>query len=177
MSTAAKVYARSFYEVCSSRGDFDAGFADLNSFHEMCQKSSELGSITLKSTVVGAKRVAGVVKDLAAAAGLGKSASTFLIYLAAKRRLPDLPEILSTLEIMKERSRGVELGVIESATEMSADDYAGLVKAVEKRIEKTVKLEKKIVPGLLGGAVIRVDGKTYDASLRTQLEKFRSGLV
>ena len=50
-------------------------------------------------------------------------------------------------------------------------------RALEKMTGRKIRLECKVDPELLGGAVTRVGSKVYDGSLRTQLEQLKRRLV
>jgi F-type H+-transporting ATPase subunit delta len=42
---------------------------------------------------------------------------------------------------------------------------------------KEVVLQQEIDPGLLGGLLIELEGKVYDGSIRTQLEKMKQRIA
>jgi F0F1-type ATP synthase delta subunit len=42
---------------------------------------------------------------------------------------------------------------------------------------KTVLLEPRVDPAILGGVVVQVDSTVYDGSLRTQLSRLREHLL
>jgi F-type H+-transporting ATPase subunit delta len=75
---------------------------------------------------------------------------------------------------MIEASQGVLTGKVTSAVELSAEELDVLGAAIAKRVGSRVKLKPEVDASLLGGVVATVAGRTFDASLRTQLERFKN---
>jgi F-type H+-transporting ATPase subunit delta len=61
--------------------------------------------------------------------------------------------------------------------ELRSDDVERLKQLLQKVTGKTVILEQKVDPALIGGLVTRVGGLVFDGSLRTQLANMRQRLV
>ena len=66
---------------------------------------------------------------------------------------------------------------MKSAVEFSADELNVLGAALAKRVGAKVRLTQMVDPSFLGGVVATVGGKIFDASLRTQIERFRNELI
>lgn len=96
--------------------------------------------------------------------------------LADNRRLPLLPEISEIFEILKaakEKSVDVELTTAYALSDALVEQ---LTQALQKRLDRQVKLHTSIDQGLIGGAVIRAGDTVIDSSVRGKLNKLAESL-
>ena len=66
---------------------------------------------------------------------------------------------------------------IVSAVDLTAAQLKEITRTLEQVSGKTVQLEKKKDPSLLGGLVAKVGDVVYDGSVRTQLRALRDELA
>jgi F-type H+-transporting ATPase subunit delta len=176
MATVSSVYAKAIFELSKEKGQLDSLLAEIKSFAEMVEGNKQLKAVlsgsgfdpnarrAVLSGIFQATKVSGVVQKL-------------FELLVARGRIQALPQLVKELETMVEESHGVQMGVVTSAIELSQDEVNVLANTLAKRVGSKVKLSQKVDPALLGGMVATVSGKTYDASLRTQLERFKNELI
>lgn len=176
MASVAAVYAKALFETAQEKGQTDRVLSELSEFAAAAATNSALSAVL---SGMGMDPVARrkVLKDLASAADLSPLSAKFLDVLAEKNRAMALTEMVKELSLLVEESRGVVTGELKSAVELSADEISVLSAALGKKIGAKVKLAPSVEPSLLGGVVATVGGKTFDASLRTQLERFRNELI
>jgi F-type H+-transporting ATPase subunit delta len=118
-----------------------------------------------------------VLAETLAAMGISGVVGRLLELLVARSRMGDSPKILEELVALVEASKGVKAGQVKTAVELSQDELNVLGAALAKRVGGVVQLFQVVDPSLLGGVVATVSGKTFDASLRTQLERFKNELI
>lgn len=172
--SASKVYAEAFYDVAGA--SLDASIKDLRSFAEQCAGSPPLKTVLMGAAVEAAARQK-ILDDLLAALGTGDAARRLLKVLLRRSRLPLAGAIAQELEAMKDRREGILTGELKTAVTIDSAEVEGLAAALSKRVGRKVKLQQKVDPSVLGGFVAKVGGKTYDASLRTQLNKIKNELI
>jgi len=97
----------------------------------------------------------------------------FLSLLLERDRLGHLPGIVSCYRRLLNEAKGrVEAKVVSAAALDSA--LAERVRAQLKGMSgKDVVMEQEVDPSLLGGMMVELEGKIYDGSIRTQLEKMK----
>jgi len=106
-----------------------------------------------------------------AGSALGEHGANFVRTLAENRRLAFLPEISDQFEILKDEvERTAEVTVV-SASSLDESQQRKLAAALERRLNRTVRLQCDIDPSLIGGAVIRSGDLVIDGSLRTRLSR------
>jgi F-type H+-transporting ATPase subunit delta len=101
----------------------------------------------------------------------------FLSLLLERDRLMELAGIVSCYRRLLNEAKGrVEARVVSTDTLDAA-----LVEQLRQRLRglagKEVILQQDTDPSLLGGLLIELEGKIYDGSIRTQLEKMRQRIA
>ena len=102
---------------------------------------------------------------------LGDEGANFLRTLAANRRLAVLPEIATLFDTLKDTEQGVADVTVTSAAPLDTAQQKLLSGALEKRLQRTVRLHFATNPALIGGAVVQSGDLVIDGSLRTRLER------
>ena len=96
-----------------------------------------------------------------------------LSLLLERDRLVSLPSIASYYRRLLYEAKGrveAEVVSVTALEEATVERLRGVLQSVSG---KEVILHKRTDPGLLGGIVIQLEGKVYDGSIRTQLQKMR----
>lgn len=176
MATVASVYAKALFEVAGERGEIESVARELHEFWDMCESSPALCAVLAGPGIDPNSRGA-VLADILSAGKAGGLVGRFLKTLSERGRISAVPEILKKLEAMMDGSRGIISGSVRSAVELSSDEVSVLGSALAKRVGKKVKLSATVDPSLLGGVVAVVGGRTFDASLKTQIERFKNELI
>lgn len=176
MASVATVYARAIFEVTQENGEPATVLQELKDFQEACS-ANKLFQAVMLGPVVDPNRRKAILQEVTRSMGASNLAVRFLELLLARGRMAALSEIVGELENFLDGKNGVQRGEVRSAIELSADEIHVLGSALSKRIGKKVKLNASVDPDLLGGVVAIVAGKTFDASLRAQIEKFKNNLM
>ena len=96
--------------------------------------------------------------------------------LAENRRLPLLPEIAEIFDVLKaakEKSVDVDLATAYALSDALVEQ---LTQALQKRLDRQVKLHTSVDQSLIGGAVIRAGDTVIDSSVRGKLNKLAESL-
>jgi len=109
-------------------------------------------------------------------AGFEETIKNFLNVLAYNNRLLLIPEISHLYEEARaEQEKTLEAKVFSFA-ELCPSQRERLEKSLSKRLQRTVSLNIKVDPSLLGGAKILAGDVVIDGSVRGRLEKLRIAL-
>jgi F-type H+-transporting ATPase subunit delta len=101
----------------------------------------------------------------------------FLSLLLERDRLMELAGIVSCYRRLLNEAKGrVEARVVSSSTLETA-----VVEQLRERLRglagKDVLLQQETDPSLLGGLLVELEGKVYDGSIRSQLEKMKQRIA
>ena len=114
-----------------------------------------------------------IVVQVAKALQLSPLAVRFLSLLLERDRLTFLPSILSRYRRLLDEMKGRVEAQVVTTSPLEGAMLDGLREVLQRISGKEVVLHQDTDPGLIGGVIIQLEGKIYDGSVRTQLEKMR----
>jgi F-type H+-transporting ATPase subunit delta len=97
----------------------------------------------------------------------------FFLLLADHERLSRVGAIQAVFAAMLNRQRGITRAIIRSASPLSADLLEEIARTFGSITGRKVLATVEVVPDLIAGVIVEVDGKVYDGSLRSELSKLR----
>jgi F-type H+-transporting ATPase subunit delta len=172
--SVARRYARALLEVALDKKVAPAMAERLAEAKALLHGNAELRNILLNPAVSADK------KKKIAHAIWGKSDALFALLmglLAGRGRIALLPSIAAAYADLWNAHRGVVAAEAISATPLAAAQQTALAASARTLSGREVELSTALDPNLLGGVVLKMDGRTYDGSVRTQLQRLRARLT
>jgi F-type H+-transporting ATPase subunit delta len=111
--------------------------------------------------------------ESALGAKITKTTARFLGLLIDKKRFDLLPMVSADLGKLVNEKNNVAKAHVRTARPMSADDQQKLKDKLKNFAGKTIELEVKEDPELIGGLIVRLGDWVLDSSLRGQLRKLK----
>ena len=171
---SAIVYANAIYGAAADAGRAEEVGRGLSDLVTAIASTPALGRV-LWNPAVPPEAKARVLAELAEGsdAVLGRS----LAVLHENGRLPLLPDVQEAYA-RRYAEENDELDVVlTTAVEISEAQTEELRETLARATGKTIRLERRIDPAILGGIVLRVRGLLVDASIRRRLELLRHDLL
>jgi F-type H+-transporting ATPase subunit delta len=109
--------------------------------------------------------------------GIGIYASNLARILIGKGKFSLLTEIYDEYLLMLDNIRGVEKAEVVSAIQLDEKDLIKLAEQLGKISGKKVTLTLRVDPQIIGGIILRIEGKILDGSTRSQLAALRNHLI
>lgn len=107
-----------------------------------------------------------------------KLAASFAALLVKNDQVASLSAILECFDVLWRKKQGIVAAEIVSARQLSPGTLAELKAFIVARVsEKQVEMTERIDKKLIGGAVLRYDGRLLDLSLRNKIDKLKKDLV
>jgi F-type H+-transporting ATPase subunit delta len=100
----------------------------------------------------------------------------FLAVLSDHQRLSELPAIAEYFQRLLDQTLGRVRIAIRSARVLDPAQEQQIAAAFARLTGKQVMPAAVVDPELLGGVLVEVEGKVYDGSVRTQLERLAKEL-
>jgi F-type H+-transporting ATPase subunit delta len=172
---AARRYARALLDVARERQD-EGLRADLERLAALFSSHAELRHVLLHPSLPLEKKRA-VVRALW---GQGKPSELLLRLvdlLVARDRLELLPLIAQDYGRLWNTQRGVVEAEAVSARELGEDEASGVSAAVARATGRRVELKRRVDASLMGGLLLRMEGRIYDGSVRGRLRALRARLA
>jgi F-type H+-transporting ATPase subunit delta len=117
-----------------------------------------------------------VLLEVAKGFQLSPMVTHFLCLLLDRGRLPLLAAIFAHYRNLLDEAKGRVQARVVTASPLESSMLGRLRGALEKVSSKEIVLNAEIDPELIGGAVVEIEGKIYDGSIRTHLEKMKERL-
>ena len=161
-------YASALFDLASEAGSVTAVEGDLDKLRRALHESAELSAL-IRNPQVSRGQLGKVMGGMSAHLGLSTLTGNFLGVLAQNRRVGDLPAISRAFTAIAAAQRGEVSAEVASAHPLSAGQLTELETRLRAREGRTVKLQSRVDPALLGGLVVTIGSKRIDASIRTRL--------
>ena len=164
-SQAASIYARAAFEYASEQGEV----ASWSSFLERAAQVFALSEVkkAIQLRLLSQRELLDVLDNVLAPAG--ETQQHLLWLLADKKRLLDLPDILSAFLMLCAEANQEMAATVSSVVPLAKTQLQDLAEALSDREGQSVKLDNVLDPTLLGGFIVRMGDKVIDRSLGRSL--------
>jgi F-type H+-transporting ATPase subunit delta len=170
----ARRYARALLEVAETKNAAPEIAKQLADTSALLAQNPDLGRALLNPAIPLEKKrklVAGVWSR-------GNPLLLRLLTLLLERgRLGLLPAVTKAYEDLWNEHRGIVAAEVVSAVPLNPAQREALSKAAQKLAGREVALQASVDTTLRGGAILRMNGRTYDGSVRSQLQRLRAQLA
>lgn len=174
-SEVGRHYARVLLETVVAGGageeELDRLAAGLEEFAVSLERSPELLK-TLISPAIARPRRARLAEAVADRILPGSRLGKFVSVMVARERSENLAETAGAFRAALDERRGIVEADVVSARQLDESDRASLREAIGTAFSGTPRLRFREDPELLGGFVIRIGNRVYDASIHRQLSRF-----
>ncbi len=168
-------YAKAFFETAKEKNLLNQLKADIESILEVCTESADF-ILLLESPVVKTSKKAALLKTIFEGKVHGLSLN-FLLLITKNKREDHIPGICRNFLDLTRKDQNIKSAILTTASEVSADIINKIQDLLSKELDATIELSSKVNPEILGGLVLRLDDKQYDASVATQLKKIKQSLL
>jgi F-type H+-transporting ATPase subunit delta len=168
-------YAKAFFTLAKEKGLTIELRKDAGLVASVCESSSDF-ILMLESPVVKTSKKAEALK-LIFEDKVNVLSLNFLLLIIENKRESYIPGIFRNLEDLYRHEEGIKSAVLTSAQPLNDALVLQIRKTLETEFNAKVELRQKVDVNLIGGFVLRVEDKQYDASLSTQLKKIREQLL
>ena len=169
--TAARPYARAFFEMAQEAGQLDAWQQGLALASAIADDADMKGF--LESPDALPREIGEVFLSVLEAAGLeaDDDLKNAVRLLAENSRLPALPAINALFAALKQEAEGKIEVRVRSAQELSDEQQKEIARSMSKRLGKEVSVTTEIDESLIAGAVITAGDLVIDGSASGRIQK------
>ncbi|HKE86206.1 MAG TPA: ATP synthase F1 subunit delta [Vicinamibacterales bacterium] len=176
MRASAARYARALLDVAIKESDPERAERELATFVDLVGTHPELQRV-IANPVVSAADKRRVVQQLVARLQLTTPVAKLLLLLAARGRLPLLPDLLDVYRERLMEHRQIVRAEITTAAPLSQERAAQLQQRLSSVTGRAVTMTTKVDASIIGGVITRIGGTVYDGSVAAQLAKVRDRLA
>lgn len=167
-------YAKAVFETAQQSDALDAVYGDFQQLVKLLNESKELSAfVRIRSQ--GQSRAE--ILDKIFLESFHPLTLKFLKFLVYKNRLEILqPVVQGFIELYREK-RGIAAMDVTSYGPLEEAALNEIGQKWNRRLNKSVELDFKTDPSILGGIVFKIKDHVHDYSIKGQLEKLRQQLI
>jgi len=172
----ARRYAKALLALGIQQQTYDALGKELDRTAETFARSPEL-RVALENPVFPFEKRRLVLEDVARRLALSKTVRNFVMLLLDKGRIGALPDIARAHRTLVDEHAGRVRATVTTVRPLDPVLESRLKSALERQSGKTVLLDKREDPTIVGGLITQLGDIVYDGSVRTQLLQLREQLL
>lgn len=167
-------YAQALYDLAWDGRSTEKVAADLKSFAAAVAESADLQRL-IRSPVFTAEQQIKALEAILARIGVSGLAANFVKLAASKRRLFAIEGMIADFMKLHDAARGVTRARVTVAENLSAPHLDALKTTLaEISGGKSVEVDVKVDPAIIGGLIVQLGSRMVDGSLRTKLNAIRT---
>jgi len=170
-------YAKSLLDLAVERNSVESSLKDMQLLNSICSQSRDF-AIMLHSPIIPGDKKLSVINLVLKNYPVSELTHTFINLLVTKGRELNLPEIAEAFIAQYNELKNIRTVNLTTAVAMDAD----IKKSIETKISgympnDTIDLKVNIDESLIGGFVLEVENRLYDASIKKSLNDIRSKII
>lgn len=165
----AKRYAKSLIGLAAENGTLEQVHADLKMFLETCDNNREL-AVMLRNPIIHTYQKLNVMKNVFESR-ISKVTMSFFDIVTRKGREGNLIAIAKEFNEQYKVLKGIRTAEIVSAVGLDDTLRKKVYAMLQDDSYSQIELVEKIDKNLIGGFILRVGDKQYDASIASELRK------
>lgn len=174
-ASLARRYARALADSARPEGRLEPVLDELERLAAWLE-DPELGA-ALSSPALPAEARTSLLAQITATLELSELVRSFLGVLAENKRLGLFPAAVRAYRRLVDDELGRVRGIVRAPTEPAPESLAEIRATLERAFAKQVLLAVEVEPTLLGGLTVEIEGRVYDGSVLTQLQRLAQELA
>jgi F-type H+-transporting ATPase subunit delta len=170
----ARRYARALLDAAGPQAE--TVLSQLEGVGTFLDGQPELLATLSSPALARTQRMAVLDAVLASASGVSPLVGNLMKLLTDRNRFAILPFVTRQFRDLVDVRVGRVRGKVTSATRLSDAQSEALKKSIEALTQRTVVLESKVDPALIGGTVAQIGSLVFDGSLKAQLAEMGRAL-
>ena len=167
-------YAKALYDLASAENSAKAVYEHSTAVSQVIS-SPEFYHI-LHNPVILPSEKEKIVNSILAES-IHPMLNSFILLMVKKRREAYIMNALLVYQKIYREKTGLVKVVVESPSTLGEDTKSSILEFVKTKFNKIPELEVRIVPSLIGGFIVEVEGLLIDLSISGQLAKVKKALV
>ncbi len=165
-------YAKSLKDLAKERNELEACKADMQLIIQACKESDEFERLLI-SPVINTDKKLVIFREILSEK-VSELTMNFVEIITRKRREGLLASIAEAFMLLYNDFKGIHEATIVSARPLNEDLRKAVLEVLkEARNGDEIQLEEKVDESLIGGFVLRMSDKQYDASIRQKLDNLK----
>ena len=171
----ARRYAKALLAIGKEDGQAETYKEELGGFVRLLQENRNLEH-AISNPLYDPESRKKVLKAVVERSGLSQVMAAFLFLLFDKGRIQYVGDIYGYYEKLTDELANIVRADLVSATDLPEETIEKIRAALAQKTGKEVKMDVKVDPTLVGGAVTKIGDLVLDGSVRSQLVSLKESL-
>lgn len=167
MTNAARIYGNSLYDLAKEEEKEELFATQLGQIRTLLAENPRYVTLLGEPTISLERR--GELID-EAFAGAEAYVLNFLKLLCERNLLREFAGCCDQFMNRYREERGIAVATVTSAVPLGEEQLLALRDRLEKISDKTIEIETRIDPAVMGGIMVEMDGKRYDGTVKGRLQ-------
>jgi len=166
-------YAKSLLDLAQEQNSLEATLNDVKILDNVSQESRDFTNM-LKSPIINADKKQDILNALFGSR-LSPLTQAFVKLLVSKGRESNLPEITAAFIQQYKEMKNIKMVKLTTAAPLNDTVKNAILNKVTASLQNSsVELKEMVNPDLIGGFVLEMDDKLFDASIRRDLNDVKN---
>mgnify|MGYP003326070626 FL=1 len=173
-SRAAIRYAKAIFEIAIEENAIENVFNDMNVIDSLSNDSLDFRNLLTNSQIKYQDKKNAILSLIESYSGLTVKLIDLLIN---NKRVYIVNDIAKSFIQLYNRHNDIKEAVVITATPINKDLEEKILSKINVADIKSINLKNIVDPSILGGFIIRFDGKEYNASVKQNLNNLKTELT
>lgn len=168
-------YSKAFFSLAKEKNLLPQLREDMELISSVSRESKDF-ILLLESPVVKTSKKTEILRMIFKDK-INQLSMDFLELIIRNKRDVHIPDICRHFLTLTRKDQNIQTAVITTATALNPETKVKIALLLEKELKVSIELTEKVNPSIIGGLILRLDDKQYDASVATQLKRIKQRLL
>ena len=173
-SRAAIRYAKAMYDIANEENSINEVYKDMNFINELNSGSLEFKNLLSNSQINFKDKKKLILSLIKQSNALTEKLIDLLIH---NKRVKIIGDIASSFIQLYNKHNNIKEATIITASPINNELESKILSMINIKDAKSVNLTNVVNPNVIGGFIIRFDGKEYNASVKQNLNNLKTELT
>ena len=173
-SRAAIRYAKAMYDIANEENSVDEVYRDMNFINELNSDSLDFKNLLSNSQINFQDKKKLILSLIKQSNALTEKLIDLLIH---NKRVKIIGDIASSFIQLYNKNNNIKEATIITASPINNELESKILSMINIKDAKSVNLTNVVNPNIIGGFIIRFDGKEYNASVKQNLNNLKTELT
>ena len=173
-SRAAIRYAKAMYDIANEENSINEVYKDMNFINELNSDSLDFKNLLSNSQINFQDKKKLILSLIKQSNALTEKLIDLLIH---NKRVKIIGDIASSFIQLYNKHNNIKEATIITASPINNELESKILSMIDIKDAKSVNLTNVVNPNIIGGFIIRFDGKEYNASVKQNLNNLKTELT
>ena len=173
-SRAAIRYAKAIYDIANEENSVNEVYKDMHFINELNSGSLDLKNLLSNSQINYQDKKKLILSSIKQSNSLTEKLIDLLIH---NKRVKIIGDIASSFIQLYNKHNNIKEATIITASPINNELESKILSMINIKDAKSVNLTNVVNPNIIGGFIIRFDGKEYNASVKQNLNNLKTELT